>query len=100
MSKWPTQKTPAKPDFNPSANSSEKFSSKSEDQNKFTCFHCKQKGHRAFECPKRITLIEGTQEEPETTDDPKSDESDEVEEIAAKTDGEILLVQQESYTHC
>ena len=96
VSKWPGQKTPAKPDFNPSANSSEKFSSKSEDQNKFTCFHCKQKGHRAFECPKRITLIEGTQEEPETADDPKSEESNEVEEIAAKTDGALLLVQKES----
>eukprot|EP00268_Persea_americana_P063794 TRINITY_DN8317_c0_g2_i3.p1 TRINITY_DN8317_c0_g2~~TRINITY_DN8317_c0_g2_i3.p1 ORF type:complete len:266 (-),score=31.05 TRINITY_DN8317_c0_g2_i3:32-745(-) len=89
-------KTPAKPDFHPSASSSDKFSSKSKDQNKFTCFHCKQKGHRAFKCPKRITLIEGTQEEPETTDDPKSDESDEVEEIAADTDGALLLVQQES----
>ena len=60
VSKWPAQKTPAKPDFNPSASSSDEVSSKYEDQNKFTCFHCKQKGHRAFECPKRITLIEGT----------------------------------------
>lgn len=93
VSKWPVQKTPAKPDFHPSTSSSDKFSSRSKDQNKFTCFHCKQKGHRAFECPKRLTFIEGTQEEPETTDDPKSDESDEVEEIAAETDGALLLVQ-------
>eukprot|EP00268_Persea_americana_P017179 TRINITY_DN18229_c0_g1_i3.p1 TRINITY_DN18229_c0_g1~~TRINITY_DN18229_c0_g1_i3.p1 ORF type:complete len:113 (-),score=24.14 TRINITY_DN18229_c0_g1_i3:9-311(-) len=40
--------------------------------------------------------MEGAQAEPETQDDPKSEASDEVEEIAAETDGEILLVQQES----
>ena len=75
MSKCPAQKTPVKPDFNPSVSSLETFSSKFKDQNKFTCFHCKQKGHHAFECPKRITLMEGTQEESKTKDNPKSEES-------------------------
>ena len=64
------------------------------------CFHCKQNDHRSFECPKRENLMEGAQAEQETQDDSKSEASGEVEEIAAKTDGEILLVQQESYTHC
>ena len=85
VSKCSAQMTPAKPDFNPSANSSEKFAFKFEDPNKFTCFHYKQKGHRAFECPKRINLIEGAPEEPETKDDPKSEDSDEVEDISADT---------------
>ena len=40
--------------------------------------------------------MEGVQEEPETQDDPNSEESGEMEEIAVEKDGEILLVQQES----
>ena len=51
-SKWPTQKVLSKLDFNPIASSSEKFVSKPEDQNRFTFFHCKHKGHRSFECSK------------------------------------------------
>ena len=37
--------------------------------------------------------MEDTQEEPETKDDPKSEEFDEVEEITTETDGALLLVQ-------
>ena len=99
-SKWFVQKTPSKSDFNPNVTSLEKFFSNFEDQNKFMCFHCKQNCRRSFECPKRINLMEGAQVEPKTQHDSKSEASDEVEEITAETDGEILLVQQESYTHC
>ena len=44
--------------------------------------------------------MEGAHDEPETQDDPKGEESEEVEEIAAEKDGETLLVLQESATHC
>ena len=37
-----------------------------------------------------------TQKEPETTNDPKSEESDEVKEIAVEIDGALLLVRKES----
>ena len=93
--KWPAQKTPSRPDYSPRVVSSKKLSAKSEDLKSSACFHCKQKGHRLFECPKQINLMEGAHDEQETHH-PKGEESEEAEEIEAKKDGEVLLVQQES----
>lgn len=79
-SKWVIQKNSSTAGSKP-FDSSEKVFTKLEGQNRITCFYCKQQGHRATECPKRIHLIENESDVKDALDDPKTDETEEVEDI-------------------
>ena len=97
MSKWPAQKTPAKLETSIQAPVPQiSFPPSLNIRTSSHVFIVSKRVTVRLTVQKRITLIEGTQEEPKPTDDPKSEESDEVEEIAVETDGALLLVQQES----
>ena len=78
--------------FKPS-DSSEKVFTKHEGQNRITCYNCKQQGHRAAECPKRILFIEN---ESDVTiapaDDPKETDTEEVYDILPEEDIDSLQV--------
>ena len=54
----------------------EKVFTKPEGLNRITCFHCKQQGYRAMECPKCIYLIENESDVKDIPDDPKEKEAE------------------------
>ena len=67
-SKWLVQKNSSIAGSKPS-DSLEKVFAKPEGQNRITCINCKQQGHRATECPKRIHLIENESDVKDAPDD-------------------------------
>ena len=69
-----------------------KVFSKPESHSRNTCFHCKQQGHRSFQCPKRINLIEGEGDVKDTPNDPKGNDTEEVEELGPMEGLESLMV--------
>ena len=77
-SKWVMQKNSSIAGSKPS-DSSEKVFTKPEGQNRITCYNCKQQGHRAAECPKRIHFIENESDVKDAADDdPKENDTEKV----------------------
>ena len=78
-----------------SGSAEKKNFTKPKGQNTSTYFHCKQQGHRSFQCSKCLNLIENESDVKDTPNDPKGKET-EVEtkelEIVNPYDGETLMV--------
>lgn len=75
-----------------SSDSSEKVFAKPEGQNRITCYNCKQQGHRAAECPKRIHLIENESDVTDAIDDLKENNTEKVQDILPEEDIDSLMV--------
>ena len=75
------------------SDSSEKVFAEHEGLNKITCFNCKQQGHCAAECPKRIHFIENESDVKDAADDdPKENDTEKVQDILPEEDIDSLMV--------